>query len=337
MASSTTAGGGTQPLSVTYEGYVGTTMDALIIFEACLQGSLYCVPRRPYHYERETLIRSGAVFVYEECLSGIKRWTDGYNWSPSRILGNFLIYRELEGPFPIGEKKRARKPKKNTPSETAESARAAAAMGATNSQAASLGDGEQSRAESEQSLIGSLIDSYPFKEGGLVKKTISVQWRGAFYRFISYYKPEDVLAKKLLSPSDHLWLSNITPRAELFTKQSFRNLVTALDPIYISHLRSEPGSDYLHPHSGLPMPTAATGSISPPACTPIIPQVMYQPFFLPVSHVPCRAAYTHYEAPKEHYGPPNGRYEAHAGNTLGMSNLTASIPPNIKEWWDVWG
>ncbi|CAO3597762.1 unnamed protein product [Absidia cylindrospora] len=27
---------------------------------------------------------------------GIKRWTDGLVWSPSRIFGNFLIYRELD-------------------------------------------------------------------------------------------------------------------------------------------------------------------------------------------------------------------------------------------------
>lgn len=39
---------------------------------------------------------------------GIKRWTDGRVWSPSRILGNFLIYRELDknNSSPHAEKER---------------------------------------------------------------------------------------------------------------------------------------------------------------------------------------------------------------------------------------
>lgn len=42
------------------------------------------------------MIRPGSVYVFDELESGIKRWTDGKVWSPSRILGNFLVYRELE-------------------------------------------------------------------------------------------------------------------------------------------------------------------------------------------------------------------------------------------------
>ena len=37
------------------------------------------------------MVQSGAVFVFDEHESGIKRWTDGLVWSPSRILGNFLV------------------------------------------------------------------------------------------------------------------------------------------------------------------------------------------------------------------------------------------------------
>src|ERR1700753_3074783 len=96
-------------LQPTFQGHVATTQDALILFEACLQGHLSHVPRRPHDRERSSLIRSGCVFIYEENASGIKRWTDGVTWSPSRILGNFLVYRELDKPFPPGEKKRAMK------------------------------------------------------------------------------------------------------------------------------------------------------------------------------------------------------------------------------------
>lgn len=92
--------GSIAPLAPTFNGHIATTMDAAILFEACLQGRIPHVPRRPHDRERQDLIASGNVFIYEEHASGIKRWTDGVSWSPSRILGNFLIYRELEKPFP---------------------------------------------------------------------------------------------------------------------------------------------------------------------------------------------------------------------------------------------
>jgi hypothetical protein len=106
---------GAAALQPTFQGHVATTNDALILFEACLTGHLTHVPRRPHDRERNQLIRSGCVFIYEENASGIKRWTDGVTWSPSRILGNFLVYRELDKPFPPGEKKRATR-KKDTAS-----------------------------------------------------------------------------------------------------------------------------------------------------------------------------------------------------------------------------
>jgi hypothetical protein len=81
-------------LQPTFTGHVATTNDALVIFEACLGGHLNHVPRRPHDRERDSLIRSGCVFIYVGNESGIKRWTDGVNWSPSRILGNFLVYRD---------------------------------------------------------------------------------------------------------------------------------------------------------------------------------------------------------------------------------------------------
>jgi hypothetical protein len=95
----------------TFESHVATTNDALILFEAYLTGYLNRVPRRPYDRERNQLIRSGCVFIYEESASGIKRWTDGVIWSPSRVLGNFLVCRELDKPPPPEERKRTTKKK----------------------------------------------------------------------------------------------------------------------------------------------------------------------------------------------------------------------------------
>ncbi|KAH6706235.1 Gti1/Pac2 family-domain-containing protein [Leptodontidium sp. MPI-SDFR-AT-0119] len=126
--------------------------------------------------ERASLIKSGNVFVYEEDSSGIKRWTDGVPWSPSRILGDFLVYRELERPFPLGEKRKAMKRSKRSPGTS----KAPEIYGGSNngmsngynvaSAAASIFDFANSNSETDRSLIGSLGDSYGFKEDGLVKK-----------------------------------------------------------------------------------------------------------------------------------------------------------------------
>src|SRR5277367_6147845 len=108
------------PLSPTFYGHIASTQDALLLFEACLSGALNHVARRPHDRERASLIKSGNVFIYEEGASGIKRWTDGVPWSPSRILGNFLVYRELDKPLPPGEKKRANKKTSRQPTPPGE-------------------------------------------------------------------------------------------------------------------------------------------------------------------------------------------------------------------------
>lgn len=107
-------------LKPTWTGFIHSTWDALIILEACLQGSLTHIPRRPHDRERANIITSGNIFIYEENASGIKRWTDGVTWSPSRIMGNFLVYRELTEPFPAGEKKKARKRKRGAEKDPSE-------------------------------------------------------------------------------------------------------------------------------------------------------------------------------------------------------------------------
>ncbi|RGB41061.1 Gti1/Pac2 family-domain-containing protein [Rhizophagus diaphanus] len=77
-----------------FPGRVETLNDALVIFEACRQGILHKTTRRLLEKEKEEL-RGGKVYVFDEIESGIKRWTDGRLWSPSRIIKDFLVYREL--------------------------------------------------------------------------------------------------------------------------------------------------------------------------------------------------------------------------------------------------
>ncbi|KAI8055091.1 Gti1/Pac2 family-domain-containing protein, partial [Syncephalis plumigaleata] len=78
----------------TYFGYIETVQDALLIFESCRIGALPRVHRRLNERERRWL-RSGSVYVWDEEESDVRRWTDGRLWSPSRIRGRFLVYREL--------------------------------------------------------------------------------------------------------------------------------------------------------------------------------------------------------------------------------------------------
>ncbi|KAF8951827.1 hypothetical protein BGZ52_009536 [Haplosporangium bisporale] len=72
----------------TYFGLIKTPQDALVIFEGKLSD-----------IERQS-VRSGSVYCFDEREAGMRRWTDGKSWSPSRVTGSFLTYRELEEAVP---------------------------------------------------------------------------------------------------------------------------------------------------------------------------------------------------------------------------------------------
>lgn len=128
-------------------------------------------------------IRSGHIFVFEEHESGIKRWTDGIHWSPSRVSDAFILYRELDG-----EQVGAGKRKRLIPAEE----RAL---------------DHQETADSN--LYGSLVNSYPFKSDGLMKKTISMKLDELSWRLVSYYRPEDVRLGHVRPPSQDPSLSSV--------------------------------------------------------------------------------------------------------------------------------
>lgn len=234
----------TSPLSPTFYGHIGSTQDALLLFETCLRSIFNHLDRRPHNRERASLIKSGNVFVYEEDSSGIKRWTDGVPWSPSCILGDFLVYRELERPFPLGEKRKAMKRSKRSPGTS----KAPEIYGGSNngmsngynvaSAAASIFDFANSNSETDRSLIGSLGDSYGFKEDGLVKKAISVTVGGASYHLVAYYTVADVKNNKFYTPTEDSRFQAVTPRSELVSKQNLRTLIDEVDNLDQSDDRS---------------------------------------------------------------------------------------------------
>ncbi|KAH8909587.1 hypothetical protein BR93DRAFT_935317 [Coniochaeta sp. PMI_546] len=222
-------------LQPTYTGFVRTSRDVCLLLEMSLSGRLPHVPRRPHERERAEIVKSGNIFIYEETASGVRRWTDGVNWSPSRILGNFLIYRETEQGFPgDGAKKTALKRNRGSisgkPSGIRKNRSPPSAMPAAlySSYPAVSQPGNYGMAENElcnmeeRDLYGSLIDSYPFKAGGLVKKTITVTVDGVPHHLVSYYKAEDVLSGKLKTPSMDPQFIGIQPRESLLRNSTFR-------------------------------------------------------------------------------------------------------------------
>lgn len=142
-----------------WSGFIESTGDALLILEAARRGLIPRVTRRLVDAERK-MITSGSVFVFDEDESGIKRWTDGFFWSPSRILGNFLLYRETE--------------KRGAGHRSARSDQAEEQESSKTDQSLSRPKGESTRMgvdrQRERSLVGSLTNSYKFKPGGMMKK-----------------------------------------------------------------------------------------------------------------------------------------------------------------------
>lgn len=154
----------------TYVGYIKTPQDALIIFEACRRGLLNRVQRRLSTKER-IHIRSGSVFAWDEREAGMRRWTDGRTWSPSRVLGSFLTYRELDT---------KRKPRRSVsgPSQPAMTSKAAAACS--------------------------------YKPDGLIKQSFSIcTATNQKLHLISYYSKADVLAGRLKQPSSDPMFNHI--------------------------------------------------------------------------------------------------------------------------------
>jgi hypothetical protein len=74
-----------------YVGIVENTVQALRLVHAAWLGIVPRTIRRLNDADRKEKIVSGAVFVFGVEESGMRRWTDGKLWSPSRIDGNFLV------------------------------------------------------------------------------------------------------------------------------------------------------------------------------------------------------------------------------------------------------
>lgn len=145
-----------------WSGWIETTGDALLILEAAKRGIIPRVTRRLVDSERK-MIMSGSVFVFEEEESGIRRWTDGFYWSPSRILGNFLLYRETDKRSAAHRGGRA----DIDMSDVNEATRVEGhSLSRPRADSSAMGVDRHR----ERNLVGSLTNTYKFKPDGLMKK-----------------------------------------------------------------------------------------------------------------------------------------------------------------------
>ncbi|KAK5218504.1 Global transcription regulator sge1 [Exophiala xenobiotica] len=174
-----------------YRGFVETLADAFMLIQACREGRLPSVDRRPCTEEKLSTTESGNVFIFEEGASGIKRWTDGRRWSPSRKLGDFFIYRELEA--------------------SGTQANAAQDAGWSSIQ----GNGNEAW---PRPLYGPRNRAFNANCRSLIKKTISVKEAGAVWHLVSYYQVDDILSGLLKRPSevqDFLDVPDLIPWEEM--------------------------------------------------------------------------------------------------------------------------
>lgn len=207
----------------TFKGYIEDERDALLILQATLDGKLKHIPRRPYEIERPYLIISGNIFVFVEEISGIKRWTDGVSWSPSRIAGKFLMYKEVDKDN-LNLNSPSIKNKKNGSKIKLPPLVSSNSSNSSNSTITENGNGEQQLTlNAKENSSTSLRSVHPMKYTGLIKKTISVNLKrpGVNYyenfHIISYYTVDDVKQNRLITPKDSLVFRNISPIPELIT------------------------------------------------------------------------------------------------------------------------
>ncbi|KAF9532675.1 Gti1/Pac2 family-domain-containing protein [Crepidotus variabilis] len=186
-----------------FTGYVETTVNALRLIHAARQGVIPRINRRLNDAERRTMIKSGAVFVFSVEESGIKRWTDGLLWSPSRIVGNFLVYRE------INERNSSRNNHQRKPYPTEESPARALVR-------------KHSPDQIPMGFKGHPNEQGTFKAGGLIKKTITVTIEGSDLHLISYYTSEDIRSGRLKRPSSRQDIMGLPMPPHIFRLTNFR-------------------------------------------------------------------------------------------------------------------
>lgn len=207
MQSNAAMGGlsGTQSMDdcTTFWGYIGTVEDAMLLIEATNRGIYQRVTSR-LHPRESISIRSGAVFVFDEEESKMKRWTDKLLWSPSRQVGNFFVYRQMVTKVPRGTRVKEIE---------------AMSLAAQGGIATPVDPAIQA---AERQYVGSLTSGPQYPRDGLVKKALAI---GTLH-VVSYFTLDDVMNGRLPTPSQAPELQGLTvsPRLESMANTSLSDV-----------------------------------------------------------------------------------------------------------------
>ncbi|KAI9224931.1 Gti1/Pac2 family-domain-containing protein [Blastocladiella britannica] len=174
----------TDGTSESYFGTLETIHDVLLIVEGVRRGVLNRVTRRLSPLYRDA-IRSGSVFVRVEGEARIQRWTDGKTWSPSRLQGSFLVYKECE--------ERPRPTRPSPSSNVARSTHSPSSPPLPSTGAARSSDSDEStptalrKGNRRPRLRGDFIP----RADGLIKRTITVTTStGVIFHVVAYVNEE---------------------------------------------------------------------------------------------------------------------------------------------------
>ncbi|KAI5179251.1 Gti1/Pac2 family transcription factor, partial [Pancytospora epiphaga] len=81
-----------------YNCCIHSEEECTMLVECARNGLIKKVNQRLSDVEKKG-IRPGDIFIYTEDEAQIIRWTDKKTWTPSRVQGIFLTYKDLSGPF----------------------------------------------------------------------------------------------------------------------------------------------------------------------------------------------------------------------------------------------
>jgi hypothetical protein len=133
-------------------------------------------------------------------------------------MGNFLVYRELDKPWPQGQKKVAQKRKRS-------------ADQSNDTPTAEVSLYADQTCEDDRRLVGSLVDSYGFKPNGLVKRTLTISYNGIAHHIICYYKVSDIKDGLFHRPGFDQNLKDLKPRLELLNNTTLKFPINDPDEI----------------------------------------------------------------------------------------------------------
>ena len=135
--------------------------------------------------------------------------------------GHCLVYHELEKP---DEKNRVKKRPRPTQMHKNKRSRSTSLISGKNDQTSDL----ERWSSGEDSPL-----SQNFKEGGLIKKTMSVEFEGANHCLIMYFTIDDALFHRLPSPSNDSRLAELVVGNDLTSKFSVELESEAQNPLEI--------------------------------------------------------------------------------------------------------